>query len=583
MTVLGPGVTLRGYRVEGRLGGGGHAVTWRAVEVAGGREVVIKQFRLAEAPDWKVRELFLRECATLKSLSHPAIPAYVDAFEEALAADTAPELFLVQAFVDAPNLATLIREERRWSTTELVGLARQALEVLAWLHGRHPPVIHRDLKPSNLLLRPRARGELGALSLIDFTAVTAASHDGADGGSTIVGTHGYMPPEQLLGQAGPASDLYALGMTLVHLASGQHPATLPLDGLRRDLRGVLNLPPPLEGWLARLVDPDPRGRPESAEAALRELEAAVAPRRPAPRKPAEGAVGWPRRLAIGGVFGLIAASVWIAKRPEDASGPELVRPAVEAPSVPQPPRRPPAESSMRELEVDVDAPEGLRVHVRAARLRPGGDTFRESEAALVYTLENTGGARLGAVRLRVVLAGTGIGARQVHDLEPISLLRVPLEPAEVRVEAARLYDVPRNTTRARLSFEETQAGLEVPPVNLTPASFTAPVFMPDGTAMQLSQRRTWLITDGLSGSSRAFDFELRLSGVARIFALTLAQTCLDAAGGRLPKHNDRDFVVMTRELGAPTLNDDEAATFRVLCPAEAASVSWALGELTLAN
>ncbi len=96
MEALAPGVTLRGYRVEARLGGGGHAVTWRAVELAGGRHVVLKQFRLSEAPDWKVRDLFLRECATLRSLSHPAIPAYVDAFEETLAEGAAPELFLVQ-------------------------------------------------------------------------------------------------------------------------------------------------------------------------------------------------------------------------------------------------------------------------------------------------------------------------------------------------------------------------------------------------------------------------------------------------------------------------------------------------------
>jgi serine/threonine protein kinase len=142
MTTLAPGVELRTYRVEASLGGGGHALTWRATDTRSGRAVVIKQFRLADAPDWKGHALFLRECAVLRSLAHPAIPAYVDAFEEATGADSGvPELFLVQEFVDAPNLAALLGEGRRWSEDALVALARQALSILDWLHTRHPPVI----------------------------------------------------------------------------------------------------------------------------------------------------------------------------------------------------------------------------------------------------------------------------------------------------------------------------------------------------------------------------------------------------------------------------------------------------------
>ena len=580
METLAPGMTLRGYRVEARLGGGGQAVTWRGTVVADGRAVVLKQFRLALAADWKGHALFLRECATLRSLSHPAIPAYVDAFEAVPPGGDVAELFLVQAFVDAQNLATLIREGRRWSEPELSTLAQQALDVLAWLHARNPPIIHRDIKPSNLLLRPGLSGLQPALALIDFTAVTAMTHDAEDGGSTVVGTHGYMPPEQLLGRAGAASDLYALGMTLVHLASGRHPGSLPLDGLRRDLRGVLNLTSGFEAWLERLVDPDPRGRPESAVAARRALDEALKPRRPA-RAKTSAWLEWQQWIALGGLAVVVLLALAVAPSTgTKVHSPKAPAPRAEAPVLPKPPR---TDSALRDLEVDVDVPEGLRVTVQSARLRPGDDTFRESEVAIVYTLTNTGSTRLGVVELRVVLAGTGVGARQVHDLEPVSLLRVPLEAGEVRVEDARLHDVARNTRRARLSFQVAAAGPEVPPVTLTPATFASQFAMPEGTSLRLMQRRTWLIAEGLSDPTRAFDFELRLTGVERLFAVTLVQTCLDSANGALYRRNDRDFTVVTEALGAPSLNNDELATFRVLCPEAAASVSWSLGNLNLRN
>jgi hypothetical protein len=119
--------------------------------------------------------------------------------------------------------------------------------------------------------------------LVDFGGVAAALRE--DGGSTVVGTFGYMAPEQLHGASTPQTDLYGLGATIVSLAGGVEPEKVPRRGLRMDLdKHLPQLSRPLRSLLAQLTDPDPDERPESAAAALKKLEAA---RDPTPLAPVE--------------------------------------------------------------------------------------------------------------------------------------------------------------------------------------------------------------------------------------------------------------------------------------------------------
>src|SRR5690606_3027281 len=137
---------------------------------------------------------------------------------------------------------------------------------------RSPPVIHRDIKPTNLV-----RAADGRVSLVDFGGVREA---GRSGGSTMIGTFGYMAPEQLHGQAGPATDLYALGATIVALAGGVEPEDVPRVGLRMDLeRHLPGLAPRLRKVLAWMVEPDPTARPRRAADVLERLDAGRAGRR----------------------------------------------------------------------------------------------------------------------------------------------------------------------------------------------------------------------------------------------------------------------------------------------------------------
>jgi serine/threonine protein kinase len=133
----------------------------------------------------------------------------------------------------------------------------RCLEILDYLHTRSPPVVHRDIKPSNIMRAPND----GRCSLVDFGGVLDAARE--KGGSTIVGTFGYMAPEQLHGQAVPATDIYALGATIVALASGIEPEDVPRKGLKMDLAKHLpSMHAGFRGVLEAMTEPDPEKRPQ---------------------------------------------------------------------------------------------------------------------------------------------------------------------------------------------------------------------------------------------------------------------------------------------------------------------------------
>jgi len=263
MAVVFDGPLLGGrYRLGPRLGSGGQGRTFLARDeksVGGEKRVAVKQLRLGGESGWKRFDLFERELRTLKALDHTGIPRFIAYFEE-------PPGTHYIVMEKAPG-ATLhaIAKKVRFTDEELVDVLARTLELLAYLHGRRPPVIHRDIKPANLL-----RDADGKISLVDFGGVLEAIRE--EGGSTVVGTFGYMAPEQLHGAAGPATDLYGLGATIVALAGRVEPEKVPRKGLKMDLdRHLPSMGKPLLKLLKRMTDPDPEGRPATAEQALAEL------------------------------------------------------------------------------------------------------------------------------------------------------------------------------------------------------------------------------------------------------------------------------------------------------------------------
>jgi len=256
------------YPLGAPLGEGGQGRTYRSVDAESGRAVAVKVIQLGDG-GWKPFDLFERECQVLRALDHPAIPRYLDTF----ALEEQGRYFLVMELVEGTPLQRLVRARQPLPEAQLWNLLHQGLGILDYLHGLRPPVVHRDLKPANFIQRPDGR-----LALVDFGGVRVALRP--DGGSTVVGSFGYMAPEQLHGEATPATDIYGLGATLAALATGTEADKLPRQGLRADLGAVMPASP-LREVLQRMLEPDPTHRPAST-GAVRALLAGPPARREQP-------------------------------------------------------------------------------------------------------------------------------------------------------------------------------------------------------------------------------------------------------------------------------------------------------------
>ena len=252
------------YRITGILGKGGVAVTYRAIDLETNTPVAIKVISLKQLDNWKQIKLFQREAEVLAKLDHPAIPKYIDYFD--IETETDKAFYLVQQIASGKSLFELVENGWRTNEAEVKNIAQQILEILAYLHSLEPPVIHRDIKPNNLI-----RSDDGTIYLVDFGAVQNTYYNTLMQGSTVVGTYGYMAPEQFRGKAVPATDLYSLGATLLYLLTHRSPAELPQDTLKLNFRSSVKISDSFAEWLDKLLEPDLDDRFTNANVALVEL------------------------------------------------------------------------------------------------------------------------------------------------------------------------------------------------------------------------------------------------------------------------------------------------------------------------
>jgi serine/threonine-protein kinase len=166
-------------------------------------------------------EMFEREAAILVRLEHPALPRVIDRFREGGCE------FLVMERVEGPTLDQIARRGPQPESV-VAGWATQICDVLEYLHGCCPPVVYRDLKPANVMLAVDGR-----IRLIDF-GIARPLNPTRPGDTVAYGTPGYAPPEQYAGFAVPASDVYALGVTMYQLLTCRNPqdATFRLASAR---------------------------------------------------------------------------------------------------------------------------------------------------------------------------------------------------------------------------------------------------------------------------------------------------------------------------------------------------------------
>ena len=257
------------YQIREQLSQKAGRRTFLALDLHSQNLVIIKILRFDVDFQWDDLKLFEREAQTLQYLNHPAIPSYLDYFE--VEEPDTRGFALVQTYINAPSLETIVKSGRRFAEAEVIEIADRVLTILTYLHTQNPPVIHRDIKPSNILLADRTGNSIGDVYLVDFGSVqNLASHDG--GTITIVGSYGYIPLEQFGGQTTTASDLYSLGMMLIYLITGNHPAELPQTN--GQVKFTAEISTQLHRWLAKMTQPYLDKRFESAKVAQTSLNSA---------------------------------------------------------------------------------------------------------------------------------------------------------------------------------------------------------------------------------------------------------------------------------------------------------------------
>lgn len=264
--------TLADYTIEKEMGRGGFAITWAARRLtsapstARSQPVILKELLLDRIDDWDVVSAFEREARVLSHLKHPGIPSFLDFIEEETT--QGKRLFLVQEYIAGRDVERLIQDGRYFTEPEVIAMAIQMTEVLVYLHQFSPPIVHRDIKPSNVMAT-----DSGRYYLVDFGAVKSPQSRQADAGYTMTGTVGYMPLEQIEGKAVPASDIYALGMSLIYILSHRRPQDMEKKNLRVDFRPHVNISDGFARIIDRMTAPDIAQRYASAAQLLEDLKA----------------------------------------------------------------------------------------------------------------------------------------------------------------------------------------------------------------------------------------------------------------------------------------------------------------------
>ncbi len=256
-----PGTVLAGrYRVVAQLGQGGMGEVYRADDLKLGQPVALKFLTAALQHDDGRLQRFYGEVRLARQITHPAVCRVHDLEE------LEGQAFLTMEYVDGEDLASLLRRIGRLPHDKALEIARQLCAGLAAAHDKG--VLHRDLKPGNVMLDGR-----GKVRLTDFgLAALAETVSGAEARS---GTPAYMSPEQLAGgEVTPRSDVYALGLVLFELFTGQRAFSgRTLEELRRQHAQqapenpsalVDGLDPAVERAILRCLEKDPQRRPTSA-------------------------------------------------------------------------------------------------------------------------------------------------------------------------------------------------------------------------------------------------------------------------------------------------------------------------------
>jgi eukaryotic-like serine/threonine-protein kinase len=255
------------YQLVERIAVGGMGEVWRAVDTTLGRQVAVKALKAEYADDPEFLSRFRAEARHTAALLHPGIANVYDYGEvgDGQGRSGATTAYLVMELVDGEPLSSLLSREGAIPPARALDIAGQAALALQAAHDAG--VIHRDVKPGNLLLRPD-----GVVKVTDFGIARVADSAPITATGTVLGTAYYLSPEQAVGSpAGPASDIYSLGVVAFECLTGRRPFTgesAIAVAMAHQREPVPELPAELPLAVRRVVEQalakDPEDRPASA-------------------------------------------------------------------------------------------------------------------------------------------------------------------------------------------------------------------------------------------------------------------------------------------------------------------------------
>jgi tRNA A-37 threonylcarbamoyl transferase component Bud32 len=261
------GITIGGrYQVEAAIGEGGMATVYSARHRLVDRPCAVKIMNAALAKNEVIRERFRREAKAAQKLAHPNI---IEIFDQGELQDGS--LFLVMELLEGVTLADLV-VRGKLPIERVVPIAIQIARALARAHDLE--VIHRDLKPENVFLAEFDQ-QKDFVKLLDFGIARSMQDTRLTGAGEVFGTPQYMAPERITSiDAGPSADLYALGVMLYEMLSGQlpfeapdvatffvkHLKEVPMPLRKRDR----TIPEELDRLVSEMLAKDPKDRPVDA-------------------------------------------------------------------------------------------------------------------------------------------------------------------------------------------------------------------------------------------------------------------------------------------------------------------------------
>jgi serine/threonine protein kinase len=255
-----PENAINKYNLEKKIKSDGFGSTYQAKIKDINNPCIVKHLNFKKSEMINRVPFIEKEATVMKDLNHPNIPKFIDFIIDEKQ-DTV-DVYLIQEYIKASNLYQLVKSGKTFTETEVIKIAMDICKILDYLHSFSPPIIHQDIKPANILMTNK-----NIIYLIDFGSVKqSVLFNRADemGLSTIIGTQGYMPIEQFEGRTVPASDIYALGLSLIFLLSGKEPMEMDKNGLIIDFRKYVTVSDEFKVVLEKMLHPDYKLRYQSS-------------------------------------------------------------------------------------------------------------------------------------------------------------------------------------------------------------------------------------------------------------------------------------------------------------------------------